>query len=73
MNKGTFFKVNEGATNCTFSQRAGKRQHEVDFGVWPPRRKRVGCHSIPLTQAGVVTGLLQEQGVREEGPQALHA
>lgn len=40
VNKGTFFKVNEGATNCTFSQRAGKRRREVDFAVCGPPEGR---------------------------------
>lgn len=73
MNKGTFFKVNEGATNCTFSQRAGKRQREVDFAACgPPEGRGWDAGSVPLPRARVVTGLLLEQAVRKEGPQAPH-
>lgn len=69
MNKGTFFKVNEGATNCTFSQRAGKRRREVDFAACgPPEGRGWDAGSVPFPQAGVVTGLLPVQAVREEGP-----
>lgn len=73
VNKGTFFKVNEGATNCTFSQRAGKRQREVDFAACgPPEGRGWDAGSVPLPRARVVTGLLLEQAVRKEGPQAPH-
>lgn len=73
MNKGTFFKVNEGATNRTFSQRAGKCRREVDFAACgPPEGRGWDARSIPLPQAGVVTGLLPGQEVREQGPQAPH-
>lgn len=41
------------------------------FGAWPPRRKRVGCHSIPLPRAGVVTGPLLEQGRGSPAPPRL--
>lgn len=69
MNKGTFFKVNEGATNCTFSQWAGKHRREVDFAACgPPEGRGWDAWSVPLPQPGVVTGLLVEQAVKEGGP-----
>lgn len=69
VNKGTFFKVNEGATICTFSQRAGKRRREVDLAACgPPEGRGWDVGSVPLPRPGVVTGLLPELAVREEAP-----
>ena len=73
VNKGTFFKVNEGAINGTFSQRAGKRRREVDLAVCgPPEGRGWDVGSVPLPRDGVVTGLLPEQAAREEAPWAPH-
>lgn len=73
MNKGTFFKVNEGATNCTFSQRAGKRRREVDFWCVAPQKEEGGLPLHPSSPGRGCDRASPGAGKRVPSPSTLEA